>query len=295
MEIATSCWFPQNDGNILWNRPLVSFSYYAIFPLHTHCSVVCVPYHPVGPHWAQNLVHVGIPMYVGIIIGKDSILNVTSFYKSELKDQCKTVMSPLQRRYHSLTLVMDFYLMEISMLDMFQSWFAIEVFLWCFVLVLCVCEVLFYVCPPGFQQHPGPAYASTPIQAAGRGSHPNHTETTRDHINYISVMVVDKQQSLSWKTWEAIFLLESFTCQKHVCFTWRPSSWLNTLRPRQNGRHFPDDIFKWIFLNENVWISTKISLKFVPKVPINNIPALVQIMAWRRPGDKPLSEPMLVS
>ena len=29
--------------------------------------------------------------------------------------------------------------------------------------------------------------------------------------------------------------------------------------------------------------------------PINNIPALVQIMAWRRPGDKPLSEPMMVS
>ena len=49
------------------------------------------------------------------------------------------------------------------------------------------------------------------------------------------------------------------------------------------------------FLNENVWIPIKISLKFVPKGRINNIPALVQIMAWRRPGDKPLSEPMLVS
>ena len=70
---------------------------------------------------------------------------------------------------------------------------------------------------------------------------------------------------------------------------------LNTLRPRQDGRHFPDDIFKCIFFNENVWISIKISLKFVPKGPINNIPSLVQIMAWRRPGDKPLSEPMMVS
>ena len=38
----------------------------------------------------------------------------------------------------------------------------------------------------------------------------------------------------------------------------------------------------------------KISPKFIPKSPINNIPALVQIMAWRRPGDKPLSEPMLL-
>ena len=69
---------------------------------------------------------------------------------------------------------------------------------------------------------------------------------------------------------------------------------VNTLRPRQNGRHFPDDIFKWIFLNENVWISINISLKFVPKGPINNNPTLVQVMAWRRPGDKPLSEPMMV-
>ena len=69
----------------------------------------------------------------------------------------------------------------------------------------------------------------------------------------------------------------------------------NTLRPRRNEQHVADDIFKRIFFNENVWISIKISMKFVPKGPINNIPALVQIMAWRRSGDKPLSEPMLVS
>ena len=70
---------------------------------------------------------------------------------------------------------------------------------------------------------------------------------------------------------------------------------VNTLRPRQNGRCFADDTFKCIFLNENVRISIKISLKFVPKGPINNIPALVERMAWRRSGDKPLSEPMMVS
>ena len=74
--------------------------------------------------------------------------------------------------------------------------------------------------------------------------------------------------------------------------TWGP---VNILRSGQNGRQFPDDIFKCIFLKENVWISIKISLKFVPKGPINNIPALVQIMAWHRPGDKPLSEKMMVS
>ena len=48
-------------------------------------------------------------------------------------------------------------------------------------------------------------------------------------------------------------------------------------------------------MNHNIWILIKISLKFVPKVPINNIPALVQIMAWHRSGDKPLSEPMMDS
>ena len=69
---------------------------------------------------------------------------------------------------------------------------------------------------------------------------------------------------------------------------------VNTLRPRQNRRHFADAMFKCIFLNENVWIPIEISLTFVPIGSINNIPALVQIMAWRRPGDKPLSEPVMV-
>ena len=62
-----------------------------------------------------------------------------------------------------------------------------------------------------------------------------------------------------------------------------------------NGLHFANTIFKCIFLNENAQISIKISLKFVPKGPINKISALVQIMAWRRSGDKPLFEPMMIS
>ena len=86
------------------------------------------------------------------------------------------------------------------------------------------------------------------------------------------------------------------------CKWWKPiyrisqvTAFINTLRLRQNGRRrFADDTFERIFLNENVRISIKISLKFVPKVTINNIPALVQIMAWRRPGDKPLSKAMMV-
>ena len=59
-------------------------------------------------------------------------------------------------------------------------------------------------------------------------------------------------------------------------------------------RHFSDDIFKCIFVDRNVLISLKISLKFVSNVRINNITALVQILTWCRLGDKPLSEPMVV-
>ena len=96
----------------------------------------------------------------------------------------------------------------------------------------------------------------------------------------------------------------NFSCKKMnlkmLSAKWQPCCHglihcVKSLRPRQNGRHFADDTFKRIFLNENVLISIKISLKFVTKDPINNIPALVQIMAWRRPGDKPLSEPRMVS
>ena len=76
---------------------------------------------------------------------------------------------------------------------------------------------------------------------------------------------------------------------------WPWTTPFNTLRPRQNGCHFADDIFKCIFLNENIWIPIEISLKFVSKGSINNDPALFQIMAWCRPGNKPLSEPIVVS
>ena len=53
-----------------------------------------------------------------------------------------------------------------------------------------------------------------------------------------------------------------------------------------------DDIFKSIF-NESVWISIKISLKFIPKGPIDYKSALVQVVAWHRTGEKPLPESML--
>ena len=92
---------------------------------------------------------------------------------------------------------------------------------------------------------------------------------------------------------------QRYFLKRKWCFTahctFKRLLFYNTLRPRQNGRRFADDVFKYIFLNENVRILIKISLKFIPKSPINNIPALIQIMAWGRSGDKPLSEPMTVS
>ena len=53
-----------------------------------------------------------------------------------------------------------------------------------------------------------------------------------------------------------------------------------------------DAIFKCIFCNENDQILIQFSLKLVPRSPIDNKPALVQVMAWRRTGNKPLSELM---
>ena len=83
-------------------------------------------------------------------------------------------------------------------------------------------------------------------------------------------------------------LLGGGVCLVAVCLTA-----FNSLR--QNGRQFCRRYFQvhfpeWKCLNSD-WSFTK----FVHKGPINNIPALVQIMAWRRPGDKPLSESMMVS
>ena len=72
------------------------------------------------------------------------------------------------------------------------------------------------------------------------------------------------------------------------------ADYIKTLRPIQNGNYTADGISKCFCLNENVWISIKISLKLVPKGPITNMPALVQIVAWRRLGDKPLFELKMV-
>ena len=65
--------------------------------------------------------------------------------------------------------------------------------------------------------------------------------------------------------------------RRHLYIETDPWLYINILRLRQYGCHFADDIFRCIFLNQNVWFLIKIPLKFVPKGLINNIPALVHI------------------
>ena len=81
---------------------------------------------------------------------------------------------------------------------------------------------------------------------------------------------------------------QTLEMQKHIFLKYSVCK-VNTLRPKQSGHHFADSTFKCIFLKENLPILIKISLKFVPRGPIHNNPALVQIIAWHQPGIKPLS------
>ena len=130
---------------------------------------------------------------------------------------------------------------------------------------------------------------------------------------YKKVSLIETSKSMLQEIYRCTLQYQNWSCLLRAAHpSWQCATWdwgsvhpllspfaclqlgINTLRPRQHGRHFADDTFKRIFLIENVWTSLKISLKYAPKGPINNIPALVQIMAWRRPGDKPLSEPMVI-
>ena len=94
-------------------------------------------------------------------------------------------------------------------------------------------------------------------------------------------MIIAWKTTGSWLPGNCIIVINDY-CQHIEAETkWPP------FRGRRFQMHFLDQ-------KKNVWISLMISLKFVPNVPIKNCPALVQIMAWRRSGDKPLSEPIVV-
>ena len=65
------------------------------------------------------------------------------------------------------------------------------------------------------------------------------------------------------------------------------------MRLKRSGRHFVDNNFKCILLNENICILIQVSFRFVPDPPIYNKPSMVQIMALYRKGRKPLFEAMM--
>ena len=95
---------------------------------------------------------------------------------------------------------------------------------------------------------------------------------------------------------ECIFFNKNVWISIEISLKFAPKSPIKTHLPLDKmDATYTDDILTCIFFNENIWISIKFSLKFVPRGPIYNIPTLVQIMAWRRPGDKPSSEPMIVN
>ena len=144
---------------------------------------------------------------------------------------------------------------------------------------------------------------------------PGKCEWNFRHVIFNKILVIDGwgiscEIALIWMSLDftddqsTLVQAMAWSCQatSHYLSQYWPSSlspygvtraqWVNTLRPSKMAARWH---LKLILLNENVCISIEISLKFVTRCPINNILALVQIMAWRRPGDKPLSEPMVVT
>ena len=130
-----------------------------------------------------------------------------------------------------------------------------------------------------------------------------HAAPARENISWVCVIHSQVHGWISWvDTIVAVIMLSNITwyCTQHYSNWGR--TWIrictnkrHTLRPRQTGRHFADDIFKCIFLNENIFLILNIiSLKYVPYGLINNRAALVQIMTWGPTGDKPLFESMVL-
>ena len=100
---------------------------------------------------------------------------------------------------------------------------------------------------------------------------------------------------------KCILLHYSHACDDH-CYSYCSNALLtrllsstpiNSSLPGQYGRRFADDLFRGNFVNERFCNLILISLKFIPMGTIDNKAALVQVMAWRWIGNKPLPEPML--
>ena len=91
--------------------------------------------------------------------------------------------------------------------------------------------------------------------------------------------------------WKGCVFITSCKWPKPQNWMWK---YLTHLPLNKVADAFAEDIFERIFLNENTRISTIISLRFVPRGSNDKKSALVQVMAWRRTGDKRLPEQMLI-
>ena len=140
-----------------------------------------------------------------------------------------------------------------------------------------------------------PLVESPPITGTGDSGNPTPFHPPVECTSKWSVSTSSFSSSFSWNKEMGSRMNRWARClasSSSMSETTQPPGVTNHFM-RQNDCHFADDIFKCIFLSQNSCISIKISLKFVPKGPIDNIPALFQIMAYHWPGAKPLSEPMM--
>ena len=114
-------------------------------------------------------------------------------------------------------------------------------------------------------------------------------------LSYLTVL--GHQQAQCWLQNKICFLYTCLSTREHFHNTWEDLIRYNvtarilikTLRPGKMPATLADDIFKCISLNEKFWVLYRISLKYVPWRLIDNMAALVQIMAWRQTGHKPSS------
>ena len=100
-----------------------------------------------------------------------------------------------------------------------------------------------------------------------------------------SVIEISSQLTFPFQWRCGVSLMANHHC--FLCFH------LNTSPPRQNGCYFTADIFKCIFMNKNFVFRFKSHWNLFLRAQFNNKSVLLQVMAWCRIGDKPLSQPMI--
>ena len=119
--------------------------------------------------------------------------------------------------------------------------------------------------------------------------------------NFIPHFIIYEMIYPCWCLIQSVFVkwyVMSHSAQNMIYVLLAKGKWfqqprLTTSPPGQMATIVADDNLKCILLNENKKIPNRISLKFVPGSPIDNKPTLLQVMAWRRTGAKPIPEPIL--